>query len=277
MAKPSKLPEWDKNETDTTEPTTSRKDDGWVVTASVPEKPPYQMFNWWQNNVYKWIDWLKDKVSSNVTIITTQAEFDVVFDGVTVLEDQVIYLENKGSTYTLGVVVPFGGNLKIDSDPGVTITRTNAVARFESEGTVGTPITNIEFTKNWTFDGVKATYTVTGDGGFADIQYVEDSIFECYVTNCKCSGSGGGYSGNTNNNCTISNVYSNTATTTGGGLSECDNCTISNVYSNTATGSGGGLYDCDNCTIDKVNNNTATTLHGGGLYNCDNCIITNIY
>jgi hypothetical protein len=60
MAKPSTLPEWDTNETNVTEADTSHKDDGWTVTAGIPEKPPVEYDNWYKNLTYKWIDYLAD-------------------------------------------------------------------------------------------------------------------------------------------------------------------------------------------------------------------------
>jgi len=63
MAKPTDLPLWDTNETSTVDPGASRKSDGWLVPAGVPEKPPYQVFNHWQNNVYQWIAYF-DSISS---------------------------------------------------------------------------------------------------------------------------------------------------------------------------------------------------------------------
>ena len=55
MAKPTKLPEWDNTELNSIEPDQDHKDNGWLAPAGVPEKPPYQTFNFWQNNVWKWI------------------------------------------------------------------------------------------------------------------------------------------------------------------------------------------------------------------------------
>lgn len=61
MAKPAALPLWDTNETDTVDPGATRKSDGWLTPAGVPEKPPYQVFNFWQNLVYKWQLYLEEQ------------------------------------------------------------------------------------------------------------------------------------------------------------------------------------------------------------------------
>jgi len=61
MTKPTELPEWASSPQDPGDiatPSVSRKLSGWHRNGSVPEKPPYQLFNWWQNNVYQWISWL---------------------------------------------------------------------------------------------------------------------------------------------------------------------------------------------------------------------------
>jgi len=56
MAKPTKLPEWDETEVNSVEPNATHKAEGWLAPAGVPEKPPYQSFNWWQNSVWKWLN-----------------------------------------------------------------------------------------------------------------------------------------------------------------------------------------------------------------------------
>jgi len=55
MTKPAKLPEWDTTKVNTIEPDQDHKDGGWLAPDGVPEKPPFQTFNWWQNNVYDWL------------------------------------------------------------------------------------------------------------------------------------------------------------------------------------------------------------------------------
>ena len=56
MSKPTILPEWDINELNTVEPDQDHKDEGWLAPGGIPEKPPFQSFNHWQNSVYKWLD-----------------------------------------------------------------------------------------------------------------------------------------------------------------------------------------------------------------------------
>lgn len=56
MAKPAKTPEWDSGELNTVEPTASHKASGWLLPGGVPEKPTLQEYNYWMNNVYKWIN-----------------------------------------------------------------------------------------------------------------------------------------------------------------------------------------------------------------------------
>jgi len=55
MAKPTILPIWDTDETNSIEPDSDHKLDGWLNPGGLPEKPPFQTFNFWQNAVYKWI------------------------------------------------------------------------------------------------------------------------------------------------------------------------------------------------------------------------------
>ena len=50
-----KLPLWDTNEVNVTEPEAGRQSDGWVITGGIPEKPPVEWHNYMWNLVYKWI------------------------------------------------------------------------------------------------------------------------------------------------------------------------------------------------------------------------------
>jgi len=54
MAKPD-LPEFNSNDTDSIVPDSTHKSDGWQAPGGVPEKPPYQTFNWLQNRYYEWL------------------------------------------------------------------------------------------------------------------------------------------------------------------------------------------------------------------------------
>ncbi len=65
MAKPDDLPTWDSNETNTIEPDSSRQTGGWLAPGGVPERPSFQYFNWWMNNVYKWINFVDDELASD--------------------------------------------------------------------------------------------------------------------------------------------------------------------------------------------------------------------
>lgn len=61
MAKPTKLPEWDNTETNSIEPDTDHKNQGWLSPGGIPEKPPFQTFNFWQNSVWKWLKEINTK------------------------------------------------------------------------------------------------------------------------------------------------------------------------------------------------------------------------
>lgn len=56
MAKPTVLPIWNLNDTNTTAPNTAHEDDGWLAPAGVPEKPPYQYFNYLQRLYHTWLN-----------------------------------------------------------------------------------------------------------------------------------------------------------------------------------------------------------------------------
>jgi hypothetical protein len=63
MSEPANYPEWASAPAggDLIEPVPSKKASGWRKVSGIPEKPPYQQFNWWQNNVYLWVKHLKEE------------------------------------------------------------------------------------------------------------------------------------------------------------------------------------------------------------------------
>jgi hypothetical protein len=71
--RPSDLPEWASTAgaTDLVEPALAKKQTGWrkilVGVDSIPEKPPYQEFNWFQNLVYKWLAYWADLTDAEFT------------------------------------------------------------------------------------------------------------------------------------------------------------------------------------------------------------------
>lgn len=62
--KPTVLPIWDTAETNVIAPDAAHQLDGWLAPGGVPEKPPFQNFNFWQNNVYKWAAYLEELTDS---------------------------------------------------------------------------------------------------------------------------------------------------------------------------------------------------------------------
>ena len=84
MTKPTELPEWASSPQDPNDivtPSAGRKLSGWHRNAGVPEKPPYQLFNWLHNLAYRWISWLDSentKLNSTAVFIT---DYGAVCDG----------------------------------------------------------------------------------------------------------------------------------------------------------------------------------------------------
>lgn len=64
MTEPTDLPEWDTDEVNSVPTEIDRKTNGWLAPGSIPEKPPFQISNFWQNLVYKWIKWLKEWIDA---------------------------------------------------------------------------------------------------------------------------------------------------------------------------------------------------------------------
>jgi hypothetical protein len=305
MAKPDTLPEWDTTEVNLTEADIAHKEQGHIFTAGVPEKPPADFSNWYQNLVYKWILHLsQSKVYTHY--ITSQVEFDTVFDGSTISDTTIYMLQGN---YTLNNQIPVGSNVLIDSDPGTIITRGSGTDGFLLQGTALSYIENVQFTRNWELNGNAIVTSVSIIG----LDYVKNSIFHCYVTNVvKNTGSGGAYNDSNGfsfglsieniSNCqapsggavsglsqgfisptvpdvssSIKNIYDCSATSGGGG--GCNNirfCRIENIYNCSAPGNGGGLSSVQFCNIKNIYSNTAT-LAGGGISTAFYCVIDQIY
>lgn len=58
MLRPNNMAPWDMNETSMSEPDQGHQDNGWREVNGVPEKPSYQIFNYYMNSIYKWVDYL---------------------------------------------------------------------------------------------------------------------------------------------------------------------------------------------------------------------------
>lgn len=72
MTIPDKLPEWATDVgADIVEPSLAQKQDGW----DVDDQPPPGWWNWWNNNVYQWIDTLKSALLSKPW---TKGQYDQV-------------------------------------------------------------------------------------------------------------------------------------------------------------------------------------------------------
>ncbi|MEA3330594.1 MAG: hypothetical protein U9Q29_02750, partial [Campylobacterota bacterium] len=63
MAKPTKYPTWDTNETNTSEPETDRQLSGWAINSGIPEKPLVQWINYLYNLIYKWIVYFDESIN----------------------------------------------------------------------------------------------------------------------------------------------------------------------------------------------------------------------
>lgn len=92
MAEPSKLPEWATDvSAEIVEPAEVKKKAGWVQ-----EIPPAEWFNWWMNNVYKWILHFKE------TLITITSGISTNAGNIDTLETDVGNLETAVGTVSYG-------------------------------------------------------------------------------------------------------------------------------------------------------------------------------
>lgn len=81
MAKPSTLPEWDTTQVNSIAPDATHKDQGWLAPGGVPEKPPFQTFNYWQNQVYRWMKYLDEATTPTASIADLKAISYIPDDG----------------------------------------------------------------------------------------------------------------------------------------------------------------------------------------------------
>ena len=88
MTRPISYPEWATSPAvgDVTDPGAPRKLSGWTLVAGIPEKPPYQTFNWWQENVYRWIAYLGGISEGAPTTLTIAAGAIVPVNAVHLVE-----------------------------------------------------------------------------------------------------------------------------------------------------------------------------------------------
>jgi hypothetical protein len=86
MAKPSSLPEWDTTQVNIVTPDTQHKAEGWLAPAGVPEKPPFEYFNQWMNEVYRWL-----KAINDLGLLNYDTGTDYVADSYVVASDGVLY------------------------------------------------------------------------------------------------------------------------------------------------------------------------------------------
>ena len=93
MAKPSVLPIWDTAQSNSVEPDAAHKLDGWMIVGGVPEKPPLQSFNFWQNNTYLWI-----KSFNEQGIVEWDAATPYLVDYITKGSNGKLYIAISAST-----------------------------------------------------------------------------------------------------------------------------------------------------------------------------------
>jgi len=72
MAKPTVLPLWNTAEERVLAPSATQQATGWIWTGSKYEKPKGEVFNYWMNNVYKWIKYFDEEVVPSSPIATSE-------------------------------------------------------------------------------------------------------------------------------------------------------------------------------------------------------------
>lgn len=114
---PSTLPEWATTGTKV-EPTAAKKSSGWVGGG---EKPPYQTFNWWQDNVYQNVEHIKSILFPYATLqeAIESATVDGSFPRIEPRYHQPTSYApalERGSSINLGPIEEAGVPLRVSSD-----------------------------------------------------------------------------------------------------------------------------------------------------------------
>jgi hypothetical protein len=163
MAKPLNLPVWDKNETNTIQPDTTRQDDGYLITLGIPQKPYIQYDNWQFNNQYKWLKAINERgilEYDNVTDYVANFSYVVGSNG----EIYQAVVNNGASSTVVNPVTDDGTTWRIASAP--------AVIPFTGGGTL------ISFKINELRDG--SSYTLPAANSVGENGYIMIALPDRY-------------------------------------------------------------------------------------------------
>lgn len=146
MAIPATLPKWDDTEVNAVAPDTTHENEGWLAPGGIPEKPPFETFNHWMNNVYKWVNyfttearrlWQNQKVTHNMT-----ADSDY-----TLTADQNSY--GKVIITDTGVNLTTARNIVVDTSERSFIAQNDTLQILTFKTTAGTGIAVNAGSKVW--------------------------------------------------------------------------------------------------------------------------------
>ena len=148
MAIPNKLPEWDKTEFNIVEVDDEHKEKGWLAPGGIPEKPPFQSFNWWQNLVYKWILRFKN-VTGGLDNVTELLSFPEAVDGTSV-NVRGLSAKNDGG----GDIFNYDSNIDKSNANGETILDPSQTLPNQGKGSglgcwVRQNLDNFNYSSNW--------------------------------------------------------------------------------------------------------------------------------
>lgn len=167
MPRPLNLPEWAIAAAagDVIDPGTARKQSGWKLVGGVPEKPSYQTFNWYQQTVYRWLEYFSELTDAELTQLKN-------IDSVEISNAQWAYLaglanviRNGDATSTVGSVVtssvgPASGNLNVGTDADTIV-----IGKSTSIVTVNGSVINVTATNSQITD--KLVRLNVGGGEFS--------------------------------------------------------------------------------------------------------------
>lgn len=99
MTKPTELPQWDESAANLVKPS-AELTAGWTFG----EEPPSSYFNWWQNNVYKWLAWQESRLTEDVVLGP--------FAGMGGTPNVAGYVDTSAATHYVGLPLIPGGRLR---------------------------------------------------------------------------------------------------------------------------------------------------------------------
>ena len=125
MSKPTVLPEWNNTEDKVLEPDASQKSTGWIWLGTKFQKPKGEVFNWWMNNVYKWLLYIDTEArrlwQKQATTITPTSDADYTLTATENLFGRLILVDGSWTSAHNIIVDVTERDFLVDNSAGTYI------------------------------------------------------------------------------------------------------------------------------------------------------------